>query len=617
MSILGTLDVFNKVSLCNSLNIQDNLDVDGIAYINSNLYGNYAYFSNINIDGTSYFNGEIIGSNVFKLLSNLEIYGDATFFGKTTLCNTSYVEDLFVHSNATFSNIVNMLSDLYGFDGYFRNLFASNLDVDTASFSNLTIYGTPTFCNSSLNNLLNSNASFYNLFASNLNGGSATFSNLTIYGTPTFCNSDVNNLISSNAIFYNLYSSNSTLSNVVITGPIYLQDGATISNSSNLLISGSGGITIDERTLIKDLVVYGSITLCNGATTSNIGGGNNTGGGFFPGTGSISNGIGGGTSNIIDGHFTACNVIGEILTEMDDTLLLHNHLYVCKNIYTLGSVSGYELYVQNANILNNLNIGNALISPSFQSSNIISSNASLCNLTSKNTTINGILSFSDGTSNSDSFKYWEQKLDIKEVNVFADLTFQSRNGSIVTFSDDFHPEVLNFTGKHRCVFKNEGKYSEKYLMGKLVVTTGQYCNLQGENKISMDEAIPEVRLCSKAKDSCVFGVFAGFEDKGEFHIGNITFKQLQNIHMKKRAIIQSVGEGCMWVCDVNGQIKNGDFLCSSPIKGYGMKQLKNNYLNSTIAKSTCRCTFSSRHTKKIMHKGVNYKCNLIGVTYKM
>jgi hypothetical protein len=437
MSIRGTLDVFNKVSLCNSLNIQDNLDVSGIAYINSNLYGNYAYFSNINIDGTAYFNGEIIGSNVFKLHSNLEIYGDATFFGNTTLCNSVYVEDLFVQSNAAFSNLENMLGDLYGLDGYFRNLFASNLNVDNA-----------------------------------------TFSNLTIYGTPTFCNSDVNNLISSNASFYNLYSSNSTLSNVIITGPIYLQDGASISNSSNLLITGSGGVTIDERTLIKDLVVYGSITLCNGATTSNISGGNNSGGGFFPGTGT-SNGIGGGSSNVIGGHFTACNVIGEILTEIDDTLLLHNHLYVCKNIYTLGTVSGYELYVQNANILNNVNIGNTLISPIFHSSNITSSNASLCNLTSTNTTINGILSFSDGTSNSNNFKYWEQKLDVKEANVFADLTFQSRNGSVVTFSDDFHPEVLNFTGKHRCVFKNKSKYSEKYLMGKLVVTTGKYCNLQG------------------------------------------------------------------------------------------------------------------------------------------
>jgi hypothetical protein len=517
--------------------------------------------------------------------------------------NTTYINNLNVESNATFSSDVNILGTLYGSNGAF-----SNLSVEM------------------------------------LYGDSATFSNVLFLGSPTFCNSDINNLISSNASFYNIYASNAELSNTLITGPInfyntaifhsniIFENNVTISNTSNLYITG-GGVHIDERTLIKDLVIYGSITLCNGAIASNIGtggggGGINYGSNTYGSNGLIIDPNYQIFSNLSNGHFTDAIVQGESLVEFEDTILVHHNMYICSNIYALGTMSARQAVLEVADI------GSALIR--------------------NNLTVNGVLTLPGGTSlgnqlststgivtpsieyTSNSFMYWKESIDIQVPGVTGDLMFTSRNGSVVTFTDDFHPEVLNFTGKHRCVFRDdegegEGEgvtkkrrrdnAGERDLVGKLVVATGKYCNLTGSTTPELDEAIPVVALCRRAKDKRVFGVFAGFEDKGEFHVGNITFKaNLPDYKKAKRAIVQSVGEGCMWVCNVNGAIRNGDFLCSSPIPGYAMRQNNELLLNTTVAKSTCKCTFvgkTSKTSKVVTYKGKKYRCSFIGVTYKM
>ena len=40
----------------------------------------------------------------------------------------------------------------------------------------------------------------------------------------------------------------------------------------------------------------------------------------------------------------------------------------------------------------------------------------------------------------------------------------------------------------------------------------------------------------------------------------------------ERLIVNSVGEGAMWVCNSNGNIENGDYITSSDYIGYGEKQ---------------------------------------------
>ena len=53
----------------------------------------------------------------------------------------------------------------------------------------------------------------------------------------------------------------------------------------------------------------------------------------------------------------------------------------------------------------------------------------------------------------------------------------------------------------------------------------------------------------------------------------------------KRVSINALGEGMMNVCDANGDIENGDYICSSGVSGKGMKQGDDLLHNYTVAKS--------------------------------
>jgi len=79
-------------------------------------------------------------------------------------------------------------------------------------------------------------------------------------------------------------------------------------------------------------------------------------------------------------------------------------------------------------------------------------------------------------------------------------------------------------------------------------------------------------------------------------------------------IVNSLGEGAMWVCNLNGTFENGDYITSSEIEGIGVKQLSNTLHNYTVAKITQDCDFTGNFTE-IEHSGSLYKKQFVGVTY--
>jgi hypothetical protein len=186
----------------------------------------------------------------------------------------------------------------------------------------------------------------------------------------------------------------------------------------------------------------------------------------------------------------------------------------------------------------------------------------------------------------------------------SDLSFISKNQTVFTITDDFKPEILNFTGKHRCKL-SDSTYISSLQIGMVMISTGQYCNLNDEYIIQIDESVPIVDVSKTSMDPRAFGVLCSIESENEttrnFNIGNIQF----NIQKKSsRVVVNSVGEGAILVCNQNGKIKNGDFLTTSNKYGYAMKQSEPFYMNYTIAKSTCDCDFEEQHVA------------LIGCTYK-
>jgi hypothetical protein len=187
--------------------------------------------------------------------------------------------------------------------------------------------------------------------------------------------------------------------------------------------------------------------------------------------------------------------------------------------------------------------------------------------------------------------------------------------------------AIDFTGQHRNLPSEYDLqfYADK--VGLIVVSDGTYCETIDPNDtdsttISINEALPKVKLSQSRNDKKVFGVISGKEDteseKREFTAGRwvSVISKKQNDH---RLIINSVGEGGIWICNINGNLENGDYITSCEIPGYGMKQEAQNIKNYTVAKITCDCDFSLSSSvyqcEEFQFSGSTYRRAFVGCTY--
>src|SRR6056300_281606 len=58
-----------------------------------------------------------------------------------------------------------------------------------------------------------------------------------------------------------------------------------------------------------------------------------------------------------------------------------------------------------------------------------------------------------------------------------------------------------------------------------------------------------------------------------------------------RVIVNSLGEGAIWVANTNGNVVSGDFLTTSHLPGYAQRQSEDFRCNYTVSKSTMDCDF--------------------------
>ena len=154
--------------------------------------------------------------------------------------------------------------------------------------------------------------------------------------------------------------------------------------------------------------------------------------------------------------------------------------------------------------------------------------------------------------------------------------------------------ISSFTGKHLC--------SSEYALypGQIVVADkNQYINLNGglvtgKDAIRSRESLPVVSLSNVVNDKNVIGVVYSNEirqDTRKQNLGGIcvnTHKELGD----DRVIINSLGEGAMWVVNTNGSISAGDYITSSNVPGYGQRQDDDVLHNYTVAKITMDCDFN-------------------------
>jgi len=116
----------------------------------------------------------------------------------------------------------------------------------------------------------------------------------------------------------------------------------------------------------------------------------------------------------------------------------------------------------------------------------------------------------------------------------------------------------------------------------------------GTSAIKSSEALPVVSLSNVASDKSVFGVVDHFEQSGTTRSqtsgGTVITQDKES--GDNRVIVNSLGEGAIWVANTNGNVVSGDFLTTSHLPGYAQRQSDNDtLLNYTVAKSTMDCDF--------------------------
>ena len=154
--------------------------------------------------------------------------------------------------------------------------------------------------------------------------------------------------------------------------------------------------------------------------------------------------------------------------------------------------------------------------------------------------------------------------------------------------------ILSFTGQHMC-------FPEGPVERGLVVSANRnkFMNLNGPlstglSAIKSSESLPIVSLSNVMNDTNIFGVVDSVESASLFRTQIVggTVSENKKESGDNRVIVNSLGEGAMWVVNTNGNISSGDYITTSNINGYGHKQDDDILHSYTVAKITMDCDFN-------------------------
>lgn len=161
--------------------------------------------------------------------------------------------------------------------------------------------------------------------------------------------------------------------------------------------------------------------------------------------------------------------------------------------------------------------------------------------------------------------------------------------------------VASFTGMHASCTKQQPELK----LGMIMVSTGEMWY-----KKSIETALPKTAPTSTPKDKRVYGVIANLE--GSFE----NYAMFAGVSEDEQQIdINAIGEGLILVTNINGNIENGDYICSSEILGHGMLQDDDLLHNYTVAKCTETINWDDPELETITHNGQEYKVYMTACTY--
>ena len=174
----------------------------------------------------------------------------------------------------------------------------------------------------------------------------------------------------------------------------------------------------------------------------------------------------------------------------------------------------------------------------------------------------------------------------------------------------------DFAGKSWCThtIQDMVPYPIADTIGLIVSSSGTYNDIQNQQPISVNDAVPIVSLAAIDNDTSVYGVVSMFVNSLETSIGGISISY-EGFSVEK-VVVNTMGHGGMWVCDIRGDLSKGDLISSCIIPGYGALQDSEpgTVKNYTVAKITCDCAFVSQD-EEIEYGGQFYKRRFVGCAY--
>jgi hypothetical protein len=214
--------------------------------------------------------------------------------------------------------------------------------------------------------------------------------------------------------------------------------------------------------------------------------------------------------------------------------------------------------------------------------------------------------------------------DVSSVRFFIYGRFKGKNYSATIQSENL------FTGQHNNFINdiNINTSNIKNYVGLIVSSAdegyksiGKDGYITGKNAIWTTESLPIICLSKKDKDPAVWGVITNhandYNDTNGNHILDDNIDWGNNLNGRIR--INGLGEGAIWVTNLNGNFENGDYICSSIIHGYGRKQDDDILHNYTVAKITMSCYFELNQNNYIcqefFYDNIIYRKAYVGCTY--
>ena len=176
-----------------------------------------------------------------------------------------------------------------------------------------------------------------------------------------------------------------------------------------------------------------------------------------------------------------------------------------------------------------------------------------------------------------------------------------------------------FTGQHASIPSSNIDLLEN--IGKIVSADKGYTSYTeqgkktGKDAIWITEALPNIKLTSTDKDPTVFGVITNYANESSYADNDNPFAD----RLADRIRVNGLGEGAIWITNINGNLENGDYICSSEISGFGRKQDDDKLHSYTVAKITMSCDFELNQDEYVCEElewnGSTLRKAFVGCTY--